>query len=224
MIRPLLFDKLTSMNAKPSDLEIVLVLAPHTDDGEFGCGATLAKLIESGSKVFYVAFSTCRRSLPAHLPPDTLEIECRAATKRIGVSELIFFDYDVRYFSSHRQPILEDMVKLEAQIKPDLIFIPSSTDLHQDHQTIHNEAKRAFKNCRTLGFELPWNNITMTTNLFAKVEPRHLTTKIDALLEYKSQRHRNYHGEEFIRALAITRGTQMREQYAEAFEVVRWRL
>jgi len=36
----------------------VLVLAPHTDDGEFGCGGTMARLIESGAAVTYAAFST----------------------------------------------------------------------------------------------------------------------------------------------------------------------
>jgi N-acetylglucosamine malate deacetylase 1 len=204
--------------------EVVLVLAPHTDDGEFGCGGTLARVIENRGKVFYAAFSTCQQSLPAESAPDTLARECRAATARLGIPEPILFDYDVRHFSSHRQEILEDMVKLQARVKPDLIFIPASTDLHQDHQTIHNEAKRAFKYTRTLGYELPWNNITMTTNLFAKLEERHVAAKVQALLEYKSQLRRHYHNEEFVRSLAITRGTQLGERYAEAFEVIRWRL
>src|SRR5581483_12142688 len=41
----------------------VLVLAPHTDDGEFGCGATMARLVEEGAEVRYVAFSIATRSL-----------------------------------------------------------------------------------------------------------------------------------------------------------------
>ena len=42
----------------------ILVLAPHTDDGELGLGGTISKLIELGKKVTYVAFSTAmtRRS------------------------------------------------------------------------------------------------------------------------------------------------------------------
>ena len=28
-----------------------LVLAPHTDDGELGCGGTVARLLEEGSEV-----------------------------------------------------------------------------------------------------------------------------------------------------------------------------
>ena len=27
----------------------VLVLAPHTDDGEFGCGGTMARLVDAGA-------------------------------------------------------------------------------------------------------------------------------------------------------------------------------
>ena len=41
----------------------VLILAPHTDDGELGCGATISKLIENNNDVYYVAFSACRQSV-----------------------------------------------------------------------------------------------------------------------------------------------------------------
>ena len=165
-----------------AEAHTVLILAPHTDDGEFGCGGVVAKLIEGGAMVVYAAFSTCRHSLPPDLPPDTLAREVEAATAVLGIHELRVFDYDVRYFSEHRQAILEDLVGLQRRLKPDLVFIPASTDLHQDHQTIHNEAKRAFKHTRTLGYEQPWNNITMTTTLFAKLEERHVALKVKALL------------------------------------------
>ena len=36
----------------------VLVLAPHTDDGELGAGGFISKLVEQGAEVTYVAFST----------------------------------------------------------------------------------------------------------------------------------------------------------------------
>ena len=51
----------------------VLVLAPHTDDGELGAGGTIAKLIEGGAKVTYAAFSTAAESVPDGLPKDILE-------------------------------------------------------------------------------------------------------------------------------------------------------
>ena len=36
----------------------ILVLAPHTDDGELGLGGTISKFISEGRKVTYVAFAT----------------------------------------------------------------------------------------------------------------------------------------------------------------------
>ena len=202
----------------------ILVLAPHTDDGELGCGASIARFVDEGKDVYYVAFSTCRRSLPENLSPDTLEIELRAATAILGIpkSNLIILDYDVRNFPQHRQEILEDMVKIQKQLQPDLVLMPGSNDLHQDHQTIHQEALRAFKSCSILGYELPWNNLVFQTNFFFKLMPGHLQKKMDALLEYKSQLKRNYLNKEFIYGLATTRGVQIGEQYAEAFQVMKF--
>src|SRR4029077_7554766 len=85
-----------------------LVLAPHTDDGEFGCGGTTARLVESGADVRYVAFSIATRSLPEGFAPDTLAREVRDATAEIGipVENLTVHDFDVRTFPDHRQEIL----------------------------------------------------------------------------------------------------------------------
>ena len=199
-----------------------MVLAPHTDDGEFGCGGTIAKFVEQKCEVTIVAFSTCQDSLPKNLAPDTLSIEAQAAAKIFGVSKLILLDYKVRYFSDHRQSILEDMVKLKTEYNPDLVLMPNSNDIHQDHHTIHMEAKRAFKNKKMLGYELPWNNFTMTTNFHMVLSKENIQKKIDAVLCYKSQSHRDYYSEDFVKSLAYTRGTQVGVHYAEAFETIRW--
>ena len=48
----------------------IVVLAPHTDDGEFGCGGSIVKFIEEGYNVYYVAFSTAKESLPKVMPEN----------------------------------------------------------------------------------------------------------------------------------------------------------
>jgi LmbE family N-acetylglucosaminyl deacetylase len=207
-----------------SDLKKILVLAPHTDDGEFGCGGSVAKFIEEGKDVFYVAFSTAEDSVPEGYPKNILEIEVRQATKVLGINpnNLIIYKFQVRKLNYVRQEILEELVKIRNEIKPDLVFIPSPNDLHQDHYTVAIEGIRAFKQISILGYELPWNNITFHTQSFIKLEERHIIKKIDALKAYRSQQKRFYANEEFIRSLAITRGTQISIRYAEAFEVIRW--
>ena len=202
----------------------IVVLAPHTDDGEFGCGGSIAKFLEEGKDVFYVAFSTAEDSVPESYPKNILEIEVREATKILGISpnNLIIYKFQVRKLNYVRQEILEELVKIRNEIKPDLVFIPSPNDLHQDHYTVAIEGMRAFKQVSLLGYEIPWNNITFHTQSFIKLEERHIIKKIEALKAYKSQQKRFYANEEFIRSLAITRGTQINIRYAEAFEVIRW--
>jgi LmbE family N-acetylglucosaminyl deacetylase len=202
----------------------ILVLAPHTDDGELGCGGSIARYIDETPDVFYLAASTCRRSLPKDWPADTLEIEVKNATQVLGIPEknLILLDYDVRRFKENRQQILEDLIRLRNDLQPDLVFVPSPTDIHQDHQVISEEGLRAFKNTSILGYEMPWNNVSFNTRAFIKLEKRHIEKKVQALLCYKSQLHRSYVNENFVFSLATVRGVQMGAEYAEAFEVVRY--
>lgn len=204
--------------------EKILVLAPHTDDGELGCGGSITKFCNDGTEVHYAAFSLCKKSLAPEFPADTLERECKMATQELGIhgTHLTFYDFEVREFSNKRQDILEEMVRLSKTISPDLVFIPSFPDKHQDHQVIHTEALRAFKNCSLLGYELPWNHDTFRSTHFIRLSATDIDRKVKAVKAYTSQSHRNYMQEDFIRSLAKVRGVQCNSEYAEAFEVYKW--
>ena len=201
----------------------VLVLAPHTDDGEFGCGGTIAKLLDEGVQVHYIAFSACEQSVLPQFPSDILISEVREATKVLGLKKenVHLLKYDVRTFNYKRQEILDDIINFKNIIKPDLVFIPSLGDIHQDHATIAIEAVRAFKFTNLLSYEIPWNNFSFNKTSFFVLNEKHVQIKISALKKYKSQEHRKYANEEFIRSLAKTRGVQIGEEYAEVFEVIR---
>jgi len=201
--------------------EKIIILAPHTDDGELGCGASIAKYISEGKQVTYIAFSTCSQSLPKELPSDTLAKECRAATKALGIQKTIFFDFEVRKLLFHRQEILEELIKLNKEIHPQTVFIPAEHDVHQDHQVIYAEGLRAFKNCNVLGYELPWNNFKFSPTYFERINEQQLQLKTEALKEYKSQEGRKYMKADFIRSLATVRGIQCNADLAEAFEIYR---
>ena len=199
----------------------ILILAPHTDDGELGCGASIAKYIAAGKNITYVAFSTCSQSLPKDLPADTLVVECKAATKALGIQDVLFFNFEVRQLLFHRQEILEELIQVNKKLQPQTVFIPAQNDVHQDHQVIYAEGLRAFKNCNVLGYELPWNNVAFAPTYFEKLEPAHVQAKQTALKEYRSQNHRRYMNPDFIGSLATVRGIQCNADYAEAFEVYR---
>jgi LmbE family N-acetylglucosaminyl deacetylase len=201
----------------------ILILAPHTDDGELGCGATMAKFAAEGKDIFYVAFSTCAKSLPPGLPKDTLAIECKKAISILGLKEknIILFDFEVRELMIHRQRILEELLTLNKKLNPDLVLLPATNDIHQDHQAVHAEGMRAFKHSNLLGYELPWNNTRFQPNFFQSLTDIDLNKKIQSLKAYQSQANKNYMQEDFIRSLAKVRGVQANVGYAEAFEMYR---
>jgi len=208
----------------------ILCLSAHVDDSEGGCGGSIAKFIEEGKDVYLAVFSLAEESLPKGLPSDTLLYEEKAAAKVLGVKSqnLFVYRYSVRKFPQFRQEILEDLVKLNKEINPDLVLLPSRYDLHQDHHTIATEGLRAFKFTSILGYEMPWNNIEFRATAFVILDRDCIEKKVEALHCYKSQElrlklsGRNESDLEYVRALARVRGQQIKTDYAEAFNVMRW--
>jgi LmbE family N-acetylglucosaminyl deacetylase len=195
---------------------VILVLSPHTDDGELGCGGTMARLAEDGARIHYVAFSK----------GSAIDREVLAAVRHLGVHQggLVVYDYPTRYFHERRQDILQEIINLRDRIQPDLVFCPSSTDTHQDHQVVAAEAERAFKSCTLLGYELPWNATTFETRCFWPLEKRHVAAKVAAVGCYATQSAKQYTRPEFLWGAAVMRGVSLGggARFAEAFEVVRW--
>jgi LmbE family N-acetylglucosaminyl deacetylase len=202
----------------------VILLSPHTDDGELGAGGFISKLADRECEIYHIAFSAAEKSVPECLPEDILRSECKRASAALGIKDgnLFVLNYKVRTFSYCRQDILEDLIKFRNEIKPDLVIAPSSHDVHQDHAVIAGESLRAFKNTTVLAYELPWNNITMNATCFVKLNEGHMEAKVKALECYESQKHKHYFSKDFIYGLARVRGIQAGCYLAEAFEVSRY--
>jgi LmbE family N-acetylglucosaminyl deacetylase len=205
-----------------SSFRRALVLCAHTDD-EFGCAGTIVRLLDGGAQVVYAALSRCEESVPAGLPSDILERECRECAASLGLQpqDVHVHGYRVRHFPAHRQEILELLVRLRKEVEPDLVLLPASFDTHQDHSTLYHEGFRAFKHATILGYELPQNLISFMSTAFIKLTEDDMQRKITALGSYRSQEFRPYASGEFIRALAHVRGVQCNSRYAEAFELIR---
>lgn len=203
-----------------------LMLAPHSDDVELGCGGTMARILEEGDAEINVAvFSTASDSVPKGFPKTALRDEFYEAMKILGVkkSRLTVYDYAVRKLSYNRQDVLEELVKLRKTIDPDVVFLPSVEDLHQDHQTLSLEGLRAFKEVTVWGYELPWNTVTFPTRGFVTLKKKHIEKKWEALQAYKTQfaAKRLYFSLDYVMGLAKVRGVQVKAEYAEAFDVIR---
>tara|TARA_Y100001958_G_C21246029_1_gene576174 strand:+ start:3111 stop:3746 length:636 start_codon:yes stop_codon:yes gene_type:complete len=209
-----------------NNIKKVLVLAPHTDDGEIGCGGFINKLIEEKKEVIYCAFSIAEDSVPKGFEKNILEKEVINATSKLGIKKqnVIINKFPVRKLSYNRQEILEIMIQLKSKYNFDLILTPNTNDFHQDHETICKESIRAFKHLNILGYELLWNNFKTISNCSIEISDSNLNSKIKSLMEYKSQYFRSYVTPEYIKSLALVRGVQSGFSLAESFEVIKLRI
>jgi LmbE family N-acetylglucosaminyl deacetylase len=200
----------------------ILCISPHADDMEHGCGGSISKFMEEGAEIYCVSFTFSPESIPFGFPKDITEKEFNESMNVFEINNRITFKYPVRNFPEYRQEILENLVRLNKEIKPNLVFIPSSYDMHQDHNTIYNEAFRAFKDNSILGYEMPRNNKCFVPSFFITLNKHNIDKKIEALLCYKSQLVKKNFNVDSLIHLAELRGYQVGVAYAECFENIRF--
>lgn len=188
-----------------------LFLSPHPDDVELACGASIAKLTADGHQVDIAVFSDCGIDM----------IETISAHKILG-AESHFYQFPRREFDQHRQQILDNLILLRDIIKPDVVFIPDQSDIHQDHQVVGIEGLRAFKmTADIISYAHSHNQVEARHNHFVVVEEKHVKTKTRALACYVSQHERFYFRPESIYSILGYYGVQCGAKYAEAFRIIR---
>jgi len=205
--------------------ELALIIAPHTDDGELGAGAVMAKLAGRGVHVHYLALST------GHPGRGASYDECFAALDALGIfnnaegeagRRLRVLDFKARRFTDYRQEILDTFVQANLERPWTWVFGPSGYCRHQDHQVVHAEMARAFPTSTVLGYWTP-DAAGFIGQLRIPVEERHVKAKLAALERYKSQAARDYMQPVVTWGRAAMDAIGLGEigRYAEAFEVVR---
>ena len=206
-------------------LDPILIISPHTDDAELGCGGTISKFIEMKREVYLLALSTAEKSIPPGYDANSTKKEMFNACKILGLDEnhIKIMDFEVRVFPQRRQEILDSLINIRNELNPKIIMVPSLKDTHQDHQVVTNESLRAFKksSLSIYGYEQPWNCFTFDTQAFVELEESHIETKIQALRQYQTQANKEYFDPDFIKGLARTRGVTIGSRYAESFEIIK---
>jgi N-acetylglucosamine malate deacetylase 1 len=188
---------------------IYLFLDPHPDDVELTCGATICKLRDN--EIHIAILSDC----------DLPEGEISNSHDILGVTTHFFY-FQRRRFNQDRQEILDCLIELNEKIKPDIVFIPDLSDIHQDHQVIGWEALRAFKlSADIISYAHPHNQLTSDYNYFVKVNREQVNEKIKALSCYNSQLDRFYFQPEAIEGIMRYYGVKCGAEYAEAFKIIR---
>lgn len=204
---------------KLADYRTVLAIGAHPDDVDMGCGGSLVLAAKHGASVYSATFSRCEDEMSAEEPAIREEEFLRAAAI-LGCKPRVFSIPD-RQFPEYRREIMNLLDELQAQLSPELVFIPFLEDPHQDHSALANAAVRTFRRRETLlQYEiLRYGSHTFTPSLFVSISDA-LDVKLRALRAYKSQLGRRaYFDEESFRSLARTRGAQGGYDYAEGFVI-----
>ena len=195
----------------------VLAISAHIDDVELGAGATLHRLARD-NQVHYVGLS-----LPPLVGRDVFmaEFQKSAAHLGLGADRITLRDFDPRNLFDSRTEILQLFYDLNQKLQPDLVLIPNSQDIHQSHEVVHAEARRAFKYKTLLGYELPWNNFAFSMDVFVTVDEEDVQAKLAAINAFATQKNRMFFSNDIVGDLARVRGKQIGKQYAECFELIR---
>ena len=196
----------------------VLFLGAHPDDIEIGCGALIHHIVEQ-TDILCVTLSDNQKN------PDLKNVkdEHLKSMKVLGVpdNKVVFGPFTTRVFPDARQEILEYFLKLRREFQPDLIFVHSNKDVHQDHLTMTDEALRAFRGITVLGFDVVRSSYGFFPHFLVEVDEEDVQKKIEALSQYETYRDRYYFNSELTRSIMVRHGALAEIPFAEGFDILR---
>lgn len=196
----------------------VLFLGAHPDDIEIGCGALIHHIAQK-TEVLCVTLSDNQKN------PDLQNVknEHLESMKVLGVPQekVVFGTFTTRIFQQSRQEILEYFLKLRKDFKPDLIFTHSKQDVHQDHNTMTDEALRAFRGITVLGFDVVRSSYGFFPHFLVEVTEEDVNKKIEALAQYETYKDRYYFNQELTRSIMMRHGALAEVSFAEGFDILR---
>ena len=195
-----------------------LFLGAHPDDIELGCGA-LIHHIAPISQVRCVTLSDNQKN------PSLKNVveEHYKSMDILGVQRenVVFGSFTTRIFPDARQDILEYFLKLRDEFRPDIIFVHSRQDVHQDHNTMTEESLRAFRGITVLGFDVVRSSYGFFPDFLVEVSEEDVNAKIEALSQYETYRDKYYFNRELTRSISIRHGALAEIHFAEGFDILR---
>lgn len=198
--------------------ETVLCIGAHPDDIELGCGALISDIADQ-TNVICVTLSDNREN--PGLTNLVAEHDASMAILGVKAENAILHDFTTRRFQAARQEILEVMISLKRQYHPEVVFVHTAQDIHQDHQTITQEALRAFRGTTLLGFDVLRSSYGFFPDFLIEVSEKGVETKIRALKAYKTYADKYYFDENITYATAIRHGALAERPFAEGFDILR---
>lgn len=220
----------------------VIVIAAHPDDEVLGCGGTIARLVQEGSKVHVLFLADGESSRSARGPVSSLSIEARSAAANAACRVLGGATVEMLSLPDNRLDSLDllDLVQrieaVMARTRPSLVLTHHYGDVNIDHRLAHEAVLVAcrpqpghfvrelmfFEVASSTEWRPPGSGTAFTPNCFVDITAT-LTVKLEALGAYVAEMREFPHARSIdaIRALAQWRGASAGVPAAEAFMIGR---
>lgn len=196
----------------------VMFLGAHPDDIELGCGALLAN-IGGRADIVCVTLSDNQDN------PELADLvdEHKRSMEVLGVpaGSVLLGAFETRNFARDRQQILEYLYQLNREHRPDIVFVHTLADIHQDHGVVTQEALRAFRGTSVLGFDVLRSSHGFFPHFLVEVSQDDVERKLKALAEYKTYAQRYYFDPAVVRATLVRHGALAERPFAEGFDILR---
>ena len=195
----------------------VLAIWPHPDDIELGCFWTMSKYADEWYDVHFLVLSKWEWWTDGW---DRVE-EAKKSASLINC-KLHIDDLPDRYMSNWQETIsvLEKYIK---KIKPDIVFVPSWNDVHQDHRAVYEACLVAVRLIDQIYiYQAPSTTIDFKPSVYFDIT-KYIELKKKAVKIHSSQWWKVYMAERAVTWLAEYRAFDIfrNDKYMEAFEVFR---
>ncbi len=195
----------------------ILAIGPHPDDIELGCFGTMARYTKEGNEINFLVLSKGEGGTE-----DGNRMDEAKESASLIKAKLFVEDLPDRFISQGPETI-SVIEKYVEKIKPDMVFIPTTTDTHQDHRATFNAGMVACRTVREIyAYETPSTSRNFMPNFFVDIS-EFSELKLMAVKIHSSQGGKGYMADRAVKGLAEYRAFDilLNDRYVEGFDIIK---
>lgn len=203
--------------------EKILFIGSHPDDIDLGCAISMHDHYLKNDEIMTIVLTEGEKG---GVSSKRIMEQNNSFNILAPNSKNIFLDFPDTQLFFHRHEIISRIKSIIIGNIPDIVYIPSDHDFHQDH-VVTNECALAVFNYikirKIISYETPSTMPKFSPNFFKLCDLDHFRVKLNALKCHESQIDKSYFSEDTIYSIAKMRAAQGRyhDVVAEAFEIIR---
>ena len=217
----------------------VLFVAVHADDETLGCGGTILKHKAKGDEIHWLLMTGPTENHPYHFTPEHIVERANRVEQvanaygfdglhYLGLPTQLLHEFDLR-------EIIQQVDAVLNEVKPNIIYMMNSTDVHSDHRVAFDAVYACTKSFRkpfieqilmleTLSeteFALATQAKSFIPNVYVDISP-YIDRKLEIMQLYPTEIMQEPYPRSLssIKALARVRGSRAGVMYAEAFQLL----